>query len=137
MLESGRGSIVRFEEGSGKKTEIARMPGFTRGVDFAGPLAFVGLSQVRETATFSDFPLLEELEERICGVYVVNIETGNVIGFIRFEGDVEEIFAVQVLRHRFPELLERDDERLQTNYMIPADRVRDFEISGPNVPENG
>ena len=128
MLESGRGSLVRFNMTSGKKTEVARMPGFTRGMDFAGPLVFIGLSKARETATFSDFPLLEELEERTCGVYVVNIETGNVISLIRFEGDVEEIFAVQVLRHRFPELLERDDERLQNSYMVPKDRVQDFQI---------
>ena len=81
MLESGRGSLVRLDLKTGAKSEIARMPGFTRGMDFAGPLAFIGLSKVRETATFSDFPLLEELEERICGVYVVNLETGKVIGF--------------------------------------------------------
>lgn len=130
MLESGRGSLARFDLSAGKKIEIARMPGFTRGMDFVGPLAFIGLSKVRETATFSDFPLLEELEERICGVYVVNIETGNVIGFIRFEGDVEEIFAVQVLRHRFPELLERDDELLNTTYMIPGDKVQEFQTGG-------
>ena len=82
---------------------------------------------MRETATFSDFPLLEELEERICGVYVVNLETGDVIGFVRFEGDVEEIFAVQVLHHRFPELMEKDNELLQTAYMVPAEQVRNFE----------
>ena len=119
MLESGHGTLVRLDLKRGAKTQVARMPGFTRGMDFAGPLAFIGLSKVRETATFSDFPLLEELEERICGVYVVNLETGDVIGFVRFEGDVEEIFAVQVLHHRFPELMEKDNELLQTAYMVP------------------
>ena len=137
MLESGKGSLVRFNLKTGEKIETTRMPGFTRGMDFAGPLAFIGLSKVRETAVFSDFPLLEELEERICGVYVVNIETGRIIGFIRFEGDVEEIFAVQVLRHGFPELLERDDERLQTTYMVPGDRVHDFRVGGSSEPESG
>ena len=67
MLESGHGTLVRLDLKSGAKNQVARMPGFTRGMDFAGPLAFIGLSKVRETATFSDFPLLEELEERICG----------------------------------------------------------------------
>ena len=127
MLESGHGTLVRLDLKRGAKTQVARMPGFTRGMDFAGPLAFIGLSKVRETATFSDFPLLEELEERICGVYVVNLETGDVIGFVRFEGDVEEIFAVQVLHHRFPELMEKDNELLQTAYMVPAEQVRNFE----------
>ena len=136
MLESGRGSLVRFDGTITKKSEVARMPGFTRGMDFAGPLAFIGLSKVRETATFSDFPLLEDLEERICGVYVVNIETGNIIGFIRFEGDVEEIFAVQVLQHTFPELLERHDELLKTTYMVPEDQVREFQTGGMDKAES-
>ncbi|EDX78308.1 hypothetical protein MC7420_8046 [Coleofasciculus chthonoplastes PCC 7420] len=46
-------------------------------IDVWGPLAFIGLSQVRETAVFSGIPLTERLEERICGVWVVNIETGQ------------------------------------------------------------
>ena len=46
------------------------MPGFTRGLDFAGGLAFVGLSQVRESAVFSGIPITERLaeHERTCGV---------------------------------------------------------------------
>ena len=39
---------------------------------FAGGLAFVGLSQVRETATFGGLPLMERLDERLCGVWAVN-----------------------------------------------------------------
>ncbi|MGH3657370.1 MAG: PASTA domain-containing protein [Micromonosporaceae bacterium] len=54
------------------------MPGFTRGIDFLGPLAFIGLSQVRESAVFSGIPLVQRLRERTCGVWVVNIETGEV-----------------------------------------------------------
>ena len=37
------------------------VPGFTRGLDFCGPLAFIGLSQVRESAVFSGIPLVERL----------------------------------------------------------------------------
>jgi uncharacterized protein (TIGR03032 family) len=129
MLESGRGSLVRLNLANGNRTEIARLPGFTRGLDFAGNLAFVGLSKVRETATFSDFPLLDELKERVCGVYVVDVDTGSLIGFVRFEGDVEEIFAVQVMQHRFPELLETDDDLLTSVYMVPSEVVRDFQMT--------
>jgi uncharacterized protein (TIGR03032 family) len=128
MLESGKGTLVSFDPQTLKKQEVARMPGFTRGLDFAGPLAFIGLSQVRETATFSDFPLLEEMEERICGVYVCDIRNGQVIGFIRFEGDVEEIFAVQVLHNTaFPELLEKDDALLNTCYVLPDECLKDVQ----------
>ena len=56
---------------------LAELPGFTRGLDFCGPLAFIGLSQVRETAVFSGIPIAERpLEERACGVWVVDIADG-------------------------------------------------------------
>lgn len=120
MLESGHGTLVSFDPKTLEKTVVARFPGFTRGLDFAGPLAFVGLSKVRETATFSDFPLLEELKERVCGVYVCNIQTGEIVGLVRFEGDVEEIFAVQVLQNQaFPEMLEPTDELIDSTYELP------------------
>jgi uncharacterized protein (TIGR03032 family) len=128
MLESGYGTLVAFDKNYNKRV-VAKMPGFTRGMDFAGALAFIGLSKVRETATFSDFPLLEELEERISGVYVVHIQTGQIIGFIRFEGDVEEIFAVQVIHNSvFPELLEKDNKLLETNYILPDEALKDIEL---------
>ena len=42
---------------TGRYEAVAAVPGFTRGLDFAGDLAFVGLSQVRESAVFSGLPL--------------------------------------------------------------------------------
>jgi uncharacterized protein (TIGR03032 family) len=54
---------------------VTKLPGFTRGIDFVGPLAFIGLSQVRESVIFSGIPLVERLETRTCGVWVVNIQT--------------------------------------------------------------
>ena len=103
-----------------------RLPGFTRGIDFVGPLAFIGLSQVRESAVFSGIPLVERLRERTCGVWVVNIETGQTVGFLRFEAGVQEIFAVQMLRGmRFPELLEWNDQRLADSYVLPDEALAD------------
>src|SRR6185295_18212018 len=105
---------------------VAQVPGFTRGIDFVGPLAFIGLSQVRESAVFSGIPLVERLKERTCGVWVVHIETGQTVGFLRFETGVQEIFAVQVLRGvRFPELLEWNDQRLAHSYVLPEKALVD------------
>ena len=77
VLESGEGSLGFVDLDTGKVETVAELPGFTRGLDFAGPLAFVGLSQVRETATFSGIPITERLEERCCGVWVVDIAAGQ------------------------------------------------------------
>jgi len=66
---------------------VLREPGFMRGLSFYGPLAFIGLSQVRESAVFSGFPLVERLKEakeRTCGVWVLNTETGETLGFCKF-----------------------------------------------------
>ena len=129
MLESGHGTLVKIDTKTLKKTTIAELPGFTRGLDFIGPLAFIGLSQVRETATFSDFPLLEKLEERICGVYIVDIRNGQIVGFVRFEGDVEEVFAVQILHNTlFPDIIESDNEILDSCYTIPDEFLKDVDV---------
>ena len=120
LLESGEGSLAEVDLGRRAWRSIARLPGFTRGLDFAGPLAFIGLSQVRESAVFSGIPLVERLRERTCGVWVVHIETGETVGFLRFEAGVQEIFAVQVLHGvRFPEMLESGDPRLSDSYVVP------------------
>ena len=75
---------------------------------------------------FSGIPLVERLRERTCGVWVVNIETGKTVGFLRFEAGVQEIFAVQVLRGmRFPELLEWNDQRLADSYVLPDEALAD------------
>jgi len=124
LLESGQGSLAWVDAEAGQVQTVAEMPGFTRGLDFYGPLAFIGLSQVRETATFSGIPLTERLEERICGVWVVNIQTGQIVAFLRFEGAVQEIFAVQVLPNtRFPELLEWGDKLVGHSYVLPDEAL--------------
>jgi len=53
LLESGDGSIAVVDELTGRWEAVARLPGFTRGLDFWGGVAFIGLSQVRESAVFS------------------------------------------------------------------------------------
>src|SRR5262245_26354603 len=80
LLESGEGSLVEVDVERCTWRTVAQVPGFTRGVDFYGPLAFIGLSQVRESAIFSGIPLVERVSERNCGVWIVHIETGETIG---------------------------------------------------------
>lgn len=124
FLESGEGSLALANARGGTWQTVATLPGFTRGVDFYGPLAFIGLSQVRESATFSGIPLVERLTERTCGVWVVDIRDGRTLGFLRFEEGVQEIFAVQVLPGiRFPEMLEWNDDRLKHSYVLPDEAL--------------
>src|SRR5205823_13992383 len=108
FLESGAGTLSAADPATGRVEVVARLPGFTRGLDFAGPFAFIGLSQVRESALFSGIPITDRLpvEERRCGVWVVDTRSGQTVAFLRFEAGVQEVFAVQVLPGlRYPEVL--------------------------------
>jgi uncharacterized protein (TIGR03032 family) len=132
ILESGQGSLAVVDIQNRTWRTVAQVPGFTRGLDFYGPLAFLGLSQVRESAIFSGIPLVERLKERTCGVWIVHIETGQTVGFLRFEEGVQEIFAVQVLPGiRFPELLEWGDEKLSHSYVLPDEALAQVSLPTP------
>jgi uncharacterized protein (TIGR03032 family) len=100
--ESGAGTLGFIDQSAGRYEAIVEVPGFTRGLDFAGSPAFVGLSQVRESAVFSGIPITGRLkeEERICGVRLVDLASGRMVGPLRFDTAVQEIFAVTVLPGR-------------------------------------
>ncbi len=124
VLESGEGSIGVCDLDTGKVETVAQLPGFTRGLSFLGPLAFIGLSEVRESATFGGLPLTGRLEERQCGVWVVNIETGQTIAFLRFEDMVQEIFAVHALPGvRFPEIAEQGSDAVNLTFVVPDEAL--------------
>lgn len=132
VLESGKGHLSTVDIKTGKVTAIATLPGFTRGIDFIGRWAFIGLSQVRETAVFSGIPITESLKERICGVWMVNIDTGEIVAFLRFEDAVQEIFAVQILPGiLFPDVIDWDEKLLATSYILPDEALK--EVVHPSV----
>lgn len=120
VLESGEGTLATLDLDSGSIETVTQLPGFTRGLAFAGPIAFVGLSEVREATTFGGLPLTGRLEERQCGVWMVNIETGEIVGMLRFEDLVQEIFAVEVLPGiTFPEVAEHGSDAVNLSYVLP------------------
>jgi uncharacterized protein (TIGR03032 family) len=128
LLESGTGSLGFVELNTGRYEPIVHLDGFTRGMEIVGNLAFVGLSQVRETAVFSGIQITERLREteRTCGVWVVDIERGRVIAFLKFEEAVQEIFAVSLLRGiRFPDLINDDTELIGSSFVLPDEALRD------------
>jgi len=126
LLESGDGSLGSVDLTTGRYEPIVRLPGFTRGLSFLGPLALVGLSQVRETAVFSGIPLVERLAERTCGVWAVHLETGQSLGFVKFQDAVQEIFAVEVLRgSRYPDLINHDLDLIGKSYVLPQEALCD------------
>ena len=139
VLESGTGGVGFVDPHSGRYVGLAELPGFTRGLDFCGPLAFIGLSQVRESAVFSGIAIAERaLQERACGVWVLNIQTGQTIAFLRFEEAVQEIFAVQVLTgRRFPDLINDNNAQLISDSFVLPDSALDEVASSYRGPGSG
>ena len=129
VLDSGLGTIATIDRSTGKAVPFAQMSGFTRGLDFHGKMAFIGLSRVREKSTFGGLPLTERIDEkdRFCGVQALNLSTGKVEGYVKFETVVNEIFAVAVLPGlSFPTILERDDELVDTVYALSPSALREL-----------
>jgi uncharacterized protein (TIGR03032 family) len=120
VLESGKGTLSVADLDAGTVETVTELPGFTRGLLFAGGLAFIGLSQVRETATFGGLPLMERLDERLCGVWAVNPVSGQIVGFLRFEELVQEVFDVALLPGvRYPEIAEEGSDAATNSFVLP------------------
>ena len=128
LLESGTGSLGHVDLTTGRYEPIVHLDGFTRGLEMVGNLAFIGLSQVRETAVFSGIQITERLQEteRTCGVWVVDIQRGQVVAFLKFEEAVQEIFAVALLPGiRFPDLINDNAELVGSSFVLPDAALRD------------
>jgi uncharacterized protein (TIGR03032 family) len=120
VLESGRGTLGVADLDAGTVQTVAELPGFTRGLAFAGDTAFVGLSQIRESSTFGDLPLTDRLQERQSGVWMVDLRTGEITGFLRFDDLVQEIFDVAFLPGpRWPEIAEATDDTTARTFVLP------------------
>ena len=134
VLESGRGALVSVDPKTGAKTDVARVPGFCRGLDFLGPVAFIGMSQLRETNAFTDIEITEDNTERQSGVWAVHIGTGKTIAFLKFTGGVQEIFAVQAVPGvLFPEIIHEGD-LLASAYALPDKALKEVGFSPPPPP---
>lgn len=125
VLESGRGTLASVDLANGQVETVCELPGFTRGLAFAGPIAFVGLSKTRESV-FDGLPLLQRLEERVCGLYAVDLRSGQIVGLVQFSGTVEELFDVQFLPdQRRPDLVEQGHDALANAFFLSAAALAD------------
>jgi uncharacterized protein (TIGR03032 family) len=122
LLDSGHGALLRLDPLSGQCSTVAKLPGFTRGLDCFAGYAFVGLSQIRETAVFGGLAIGERQQELKCGLAVVNLSSGAVDGLLWFHSGIGEVFAVAVLPGwRNPAVIGPDTntDASQTVWLVP------------------
>jgi uncharacterized protein (TIGR03032 family) len=97
VLNSGLGRLERVDLATGLREPIAAVPGYARGLALHHDLAFVGLSRIRETATFGGAPIAAYHDQLKCGVGIIELNTGTTIATLQFANGVEEIFDVQTV----------------------------------------
>ena len=101
LLNSGTGEFGFVEPKSGRFEAVAFCPGYLRGLSFHGDYAVIGLSKPRDHGTFSGLPLDDALAKRNaeaqCGLYVIDLRTGDAAHWLRIEGIVQELYDVVFL----------------------------------------
>ena len=101
LLNSGTGHFGRVDVKTGAFEPITFCPGYLRGLAFVGDYAVVGLSKPRHEKTFTGLALDDELKARDavaqCGLQVIDLRTGEVAHWARFEGMVTELYDVGIL----------------------------------------
>ncbi|MCL1470133.1 TIGR03032 family protein [Argonema antarcticum] len=102
LHNSGSGEFGYVDLQPGKFEPVTFCPGYLRGLAFWKNYAIVGLSKPRSgDKTFSGLSLDDKLiakdTEARCGLMVIDLNSGNIIHWLRLEGLITELYDVQVL----------------------------------------
>ncbi|MBC7820332.1 MAG: TIGR03032 family protein [Planctomycetaceae bacterium] len=101
LLDSGTGFFGSVDRRAGWFEPLAFCPGYLRGLSFVGDYAVIGSSLQRENRTFQGLSLDDNLKSRgaepRCGLYVIDLRSGDVVHWLRIEGVVRELYDVVVL----------------------------------------
>lgn len=120
VLNSGQGELCVIDPADGRVTPVAFCPGYARGLAFVGRYAVIGLSRPRHNQTFAGLPLEEKLNTRDAaprsGLIIVDIDSGTIVEWLRFEHTIDELYDVAVLPgvHQPEAIGFRGDEIAQT-----------------------
>lgn len=157
LLNSGTGELGWIE--AGQFQSLCALPGFVRGLAFAGGCAVVGLSKLR-SPQFTGLPLEERLITEgnpggCCGLRMIDLASGQVLHSLDLPEPIDELFDVALLPGvRQPRALGLQGEEIDCLVKIPEQpellhvrpmapsgkphqgpRVRPFGLPEPSAPE--
>lgn len=96
LLNAGSGHLGWVDFATKKFVPVAFFPGFLRGMSIMGDVVAVGLSKPRHEERFEGLALDDELRRRDatpwCGVQIASLSSGDVLNWMRCDGDMTEIF---------------------------------------------
>lgn len=117
LCDSGRGEILVYDPRTGKRTTVIKLQGFPRGMNFYGPLLFVGLSQIRTSEKRPPPPIAAEFAETYSGIWVINLDDHSVVAYIRFTGDVQQVYDIAIIPDSVsPELIDNSDSLIRHTF---------------------
>jgi len=122
LLNAGTGELGWIE--AGHFHSLCPIPGFVRGLAFAGGCAVVGLSKLR-SPQFTGLPLEERLKAEglpggCCGLRVIDLASGQVLHSLDLPEPIDELFDVVVLPGvRQPRALGLQGEEIDCLVKIP------------------
>ena len=95
FLNSAQGELCIADPEKGTYEVVSKLGGFSRGMARFGDFLFIGISKLRHTTdVFKDLPIAKT---SFAGVVVVYLPYGKVVGQIRYESSVDEIYDVKIL----------------------------------------
>ncbi len=98
LLLSATGELIRVDLAERSYEKIVDTGGFARGLAYYQDYVFVGLSQVRASSkSFQDLPIAKQAQ--FAGIAIFHLPTRKLLGHIRYENSVAEIYDVQVMVH--------------------------------------
>jgi uncharacterized protein (TIGR03032 family) len=96
VLLSATGDLAEVDRANGKIITTKNFNGFVRGMDKIGDYVFIGLSKLRTTSSaFKDLPIASK--SVFAGIVALHLPTKSIVGHIKYENSVEEIYDVKIL----------------------------------------
>ncbi|AGF79756.1 TIGR03032 family protein [Desulfocapsa sulfexigens DSM 10523] len=95
LLNSGKGEFGYLNKS--EFIQVAKCPGYLRGLTFVDNYAIVGLSRPRGSTAFQDLvldDLLPSLGGECCGLQVIDTQSGEIVHSLIIEGVVKELYDV-------------------------------------------
>jgi uncharacterized protein (TIGR03032 family) len=97
LLNSGAGELLVYDPAAGSAQVVCTLPAYLRGLCVVGRFAVVGMCQIRERHIFGELRIQKKVENLLCGLAVVDLPTGKLVGTFEFTAGCTEIYDVQFL----------------------------------------
>ena len=114
VLLSATGELAQVDLNTGRYEVVNRLEGFVRGMAQQGDYLFIGLSKLRKnSSSFHDLPIAEKAKH--CGLVVLHLPTGSIVGQLTYQASVDELYDVKILPGlRRPNVLnhQKEDHRI-------------------------